>query len=208
MGRDQLRAAARVLSAHPRAPRRPTRSLPSRANSRCSAATAHHRAGLRLPRPTLVARKLRTLELRADAPQRQPSAARPASTAKRRAAQERQLAEHAELAYRRLIADWKVAAPTRVRAPHRGAHHKGRQATKQRGRHQPQNLRFSSRSPAPPTTIPNREEIVHAPLTFMRRSINAMAEASSTLQDAASVDRARAAGLRPRIRFFGVPTRA
>jgi transposase len=65
-------------------------------------------------RPTLVARKLRTLELRADAAHASSSStARPASSAKQRAAQERQLAEHAELAYRRLIADWKATGPNK-----------------------------------------------------------------------------------------------
>jgi transposase len=53
-----------------------------------------------------------------------------------------------------------------VRVPHRGAHHKGRQAAQQRGREQPQNLRFSSRSPAPPNTIPRRKESVHSTLDF------------------------------------------
>jgi hypothetical protein len=36
--------------------------------------------------------------------------------------------------------------PGMVRAPHRGAHLVGRLAAKQRGRDQPQTLRFSSRS--------------------------------------------------------------
>ena len=63
-------------------------------------------------RPTLVARKLRTPQLRAGAVQSSSSStARPASTAKQRAVQERQLAEHAEVAYRRLIADWKASNP-------------------------------------------------------------------------------------------------
>jgi transposase len=63
-------------------------------------------------RPTLVARKLRTLQLRAGAPHaRTMSAAPRASTANQRAAQERQLAEQAEHAYRRLVADWQATAP-------------------------------------------------------------------------------------------------
>ena len=63
-------------------------------------------------RPTLVARKLRTLELRAGAPHASRSSAAPrTSTAKQRAAQERQLAELAEQGYRRLVADWKAAGP-------------------------------------------------------------------------------------------------
>lgn len=63
-------------------------------------------------RPSLVARKLRTLELRAGAPHASTSSTTPRpSTANQRAAQERQLAEQAELAYRRLIADWKATGP-------------------------------------------------------------------------------------------------
>jgi transposase len=61
-------------------------------------------------RPTLVARKLRALELRAGAPHHDTPSTRP-GTAKHRAAHERQLAEQAEVAYRRLIADWKATAP-------------------------------------------------------------------------------------------------
>jgi transposase len=60
-------------------------------------------------RPTLVARKLRTLELRAGAARASSlSTTRPDNTTKQRAAQERKLAEQAELAYRRLIADWRA----------------------------------------------------------------------------------------------------
>lgn len=64
-------------------------------------------------RPTLVARKLRTLQLRAGAPHAKPSTASRASAAKQRAAQERQLAEQAELAYRRLVADWQATGPNK-----------------------------------------------------------------------------------------------
>jgi transposase len=65
-------------------------------------------------RPTLVARKLRTLQLRAGAPHASRTSTAPrASTAKQRAAHERQLGEHAEHAYRRLVADWKATAPNK-----------------------------------------------------------------------------------------------
>ncbi len=65
-------------------------------------------------RPTLVARKLRTLELRAGAAHASTTSTTPRpSTATQRAAQERQLAEQAELAYRRLIADWKATGPNK-----------------------------------------------------------------------------------------------
>ena len=64
-------------------------------------------------RPTLVARKLRTLQLRAGEPYANspppPDLRRVAND--HRAVQERQLAEQAERAYRRLIADWKASGP-------------------------------------------------------------------------------------------------
>ena len=64
-------------------------------------------------RPTLVARKLRTLQLRAGEPYANspppPDLRRVAND--HRAVQERQLAEQAERAYRRLIADWKATGP-------------------------------------------------------------------------------------------------
>jgi transposase len=65
-------------------------------------------------RPTLVARKLRALELRAGAPHADRSSAAPrANAAKQRAAQEHQLANQAELAYQRLVADWKATGPNK-----------------------------------------------------------------------------------------------
>jgi transposase len=64
-------------------------------------------------RPTLVARKLRTLQLRAGQPNTTtpPPPGLRRATATQLAAQERQLAEQAELAYRRLIADWHATGP-------------------------------------------------------------------------------------------------
>lgn len=64
-------------------------------------------------RPTLVARKLRALELRAGAPHASTTSTTRRPSAKQQAAQERQLAQQAEIAYRRLIADWKATAPTK-----------------------------------------------------------------------------------------------
>jgi hypothetical protein len=64
-------------------------------------------------RPTLDARKLRTLQLRAGeahATTPPPPALRRTAAAQH-AAQERQLAEQAEHAYRRLVADWQATAP-------------------------------------------------------------------------------------------------
>jgi transposase len=64
-------------------------------------------------RPTLVARKLRTLQLRAG----QPHATTPPPPGPRGATQlaarERELTEQAELAYRRLIADWHATGPNK-----------------------------------------------------------------------------------------------
>lgn len=85
-------------------------------------------------RPTLVARKLHTLELRAGAPHAGTSSTTPRpSTANQRAAQERQLAERAELAYRRLIADWKATGPNKGAgaAPGRASQASSDQAARQ-----------------------------------------------------------------------------
>ncbi len=64
-------------------------------------------------RPTLVARKLRTLQLRAGEPHvaTPPPPASQRTTAGQHAARERQLAEQAEHAYRRLVADWQATTP-------------------------------------------------------------------------------------------------
>jgi transposase len=68
-------------------------------------------------RPSHVARKLRTLELKAGAAGQKgkPLNTHP-GTATRRAAQERVLTEQAEHAYRRLVADWKASAPSKKSA--------------------------------------------------------------------------------------------
>jgi transposase len=90
-------------------------------------------------RPTLVARKLRALELRAGAPHaNRPSTEPRASTAKQQAAQERQLAEHAEVAYRRLVADWNATAPS-----------KGAGAAPGRASQGPSNDQAARQAPAP-----------------------------------------------------------
>ena len=62
-------------------------------------------------RPSLVRRKLRTLELKAGAPRAKPGPnANPVWDTRSEAA-ERRLAEHAETAYRRLVADWQASGP-------------------------------------------------------------------------------------------------
>ena len=120
------------------------------------------------PRDAEIDRKLRALELRARAATRHGTQhTKGTPTIKQRNLQERQLTQQAELAYQRLIQDWQATATRRNgagAAP--GAHLKGRQAAQQRGRQQPQNLRFSWRSPAPTPTIPCRKESVHSTLDF------------------------------------------
>jgi hypothetical protein len=64
-------------------------------------------------RPTVVARKLRALELRAGAPsQRGTPLHKREDTLKQRTLRERQLVDQAELAYRRLVDDWKATVPS------------------------------------------------------------------------------------------------
>ncbi len=72
---------------------------------------------------------------------------------------ERGLAERGEAAYRRLVADWRASGAERRKAGtgDRGAHQK------QRGRDQPQDLRFSSGSPAPAQV--SQEEVQSAEST-------------------------------------------
>lgn len=98
-----------------------------------------HQQDYAFQRPTLVARKLRTLELRAGAPHATTTSTAPrASTAKQRAAQERQLAEQAEHAYQRLIADWKATGPN-----------KGAGAAPGRASQGPSNDQAARQAPAP-----------------------------------------------------------
>jgi len=112
-------------------------------------------------RPSLHRRKLRRLERRAGAPRlptRHGGRRISATPAEREA--ERRLQEQAEAAYRRLVAAGEPPAPDAqrgARAPHRGAH------PKQRGRDQPQTLRFSSGSPAPARVL--QEEVQAADST-------------------------------------------
>src|SRR3954467_6401124 len=62
-------------------------------------------------RPSLVRRKLRTLELKAGATRAKPRRrATPLGTTTRDAA-EKHLAAQAEIAYRRLVADWQASGP-------------------------------------------------------------------------------------------------
>ena len=60
-------------------------------------------------RPSLVRRKLRTLELRAGAPRRKPGpTTAPVLGSKADDKRERELAERAEASYRRLVNDWQA----------------------------------------------------------------------------------------------------
>ena len=61
-------------------------------------------------RPTLVAQKIRKVELAAGAPSRRGGRGkRPAVSATERKRLEKELAAQAEVAYRRLVADWRPA---------------------------------------------------------------------------------------------------
>ena len=62
-------------------------------------------------RPSLVRRKLRTLELKAGAPPAKPGPRRNPVWKTANDDAERQLAERAETAYRRLVADWRASGP-------------------------------------------------------------------------------------------------
>ena len=105
-------------------------------------------------RPTLTRRKLRALELKvgAEAGAGESPGARAHET-RRRTGAEREFAEQAEIAYRRLVTDWQQAQKKGAGATRGRASSKSRRSGKQRGRHQPQNLRFSSSSPAPTGTL-------------------------------------------------------
>jgi len=65
-------------------------------------------------RPSLVRRKIRTLELRTGAPRRKPGpSGAPLWTKRGDDQRERELAEQAEGAYRRLVSDWQASRPKR-----------------------------------------------------------------------------------------------
>jgi transposase len=65
-------------------------------------------------RPSLVRRKIRTLELRAGAPRREPQPnGQPIWGTAAGDRRERELAEQAETAYRRLVSDWQASRPKR-----------------------------------------------------------------------------------------------
>jgi transposase len=65
-------------------------------------------------RPSLVRRKIRTLELRAGAPRRKPGPSGAPNWGSRADDQrERELAEQAEAAYRGLVSDWQASRPKR-----------------------------------------------------------------------------------------------
>jgi hypothetical protein len=77
---------------------------------------------------------------------------------------EREFAEQIETAYRRFIEDWQPKPKSGAGATG-GARFQVILLTKrqQRGRDQPQNLRFSSSSPAPTATLRQRRNIVQTP---------------------------------------------
>jgi hypothetical protein len=84
----------------------------------------------------------------------------------------------------------------KARAPHRGAHIKDRLAVKQRGRPQPQSLRFSSRSPLPPQTVPQVAPVDNSHLHACHPS-NANARPPRLASSSHGFTRARPALLSP-----------
>jgi hypothetical protein len=68
-------------------------------------------------RPSLLAQKLRKLELRAGMPSRRGQrGATHAYNLKKVRARERALSEQGEMAYRKLVADWQAKAPAKTGA--------------------------------------------------------------------------------------------
>ncbi len=107
-------------------------------------------------RPTLVARKLRTLQLRAGEPHASTAPpGLPRATTKQRAAAERHLAEQAGRAYRRLIADWQATAPTNGAGATLERTSQSRQAT-QPDSGPPRRSRAHAATARPPGSPPRR----------------------------------------------------
>lgn len=57
--------------------------------------------------PTAMAKKIRTIELKAGYPRRAPAGVHRGPNREQRRVLERQIAEHAQAAYQRMIADWQ-----------------------------------------------------------------------------------------------------
>jgi transposase len=66
--------------------------------------------------PTAMAKKIRTIELKAGHARRSPTGLHDGPNREQRRAIERQIAEHAQAAYQRMIADWQRQTPTPARA--------------------------------------------------------------------------------------------
>jgi transposase len=66
--------------------------------------------------PTAMAKKIRTIELKAGHPRRSPAGVHRAPNREQRRATERQIAEHAQAAYQRMVADWQRHTRTPARA--------------------------------------------------------------------------------------------
>jgi len=67
--------------------------------------------------PTALAKKIRTIELKAGHPRRRPGGNRQTLNREQRRAAERQIAEHAQVAYERTIADWQRHTGTAAKNP-------------------------------------------------------------------------------------------
>ncbi len=102
--------------------------------------------------PSLTAKKLRTLELKAGAPRHTKAAAGIFSVNRAMRAAEKQLAEQAEVSYKRMVQDQQAGAPVKkwARARHRSAHKLSPRRAKPRGRLKAPDVCASLRqSPAP-----------------------------------------------------------
>ena len=118
VGRSAARPAARVLRAHPR-PARPRRSpsSPSRASSRrCSGRCSSRGEDYAHAQPSLTAKKLRLLEIRAGAPTRKGTPTGTWATRQQMRTAERELAQQAEASYKRTVRDWQAATPAKAKA--------------------------------------------------------------------------------------------
>jgi Transposase IS116/IS110/IS902 family len=105
-------------------------------------------------RPSLTAKKLRALQLKAGhRPRRGQKGSAAGYSLKDVRAREKQMAEHAERAYRQLVADWQAKAPANRWAwpPPTGRDSQRPPRGKLRGSHQSHNLRFAAGSTTPTT---------------------------------------------------------
>jgi transposase len=107
---------ARVLRAPARPPRQPDRRGRCRAQARVPVLVpADPRRGLRARPPSLTAKKLRLLEIRAGAPTLKHTTTGTWAIRTKMRDAERKLAEQAEASYTRMVRDWQANKPAKVK---------------------------------------------------------------------------------------------